>query len=309
MQALKNGEVSFLPTVTAEQFEEETKDREFLANFAKVEYYTGGFNYIGWNMRRPPFDDPKVRLAMAYGALDRQEFLDRVLYGRGVIVSGYEYYYGPAYDHSILPHPFDPEKAKQLLLEAGWYDRDGAGVRDKDGKPFQFELLLPSGNTVAERRAALMKENLRKLGIDMAVRELEWATFLENINDRKFDACGLGWATSIEGDPYQIWHTSQKENRGSNFVGFGDADTDRLIEESRTMIDDAQRRKIFFQVLRIMHEQQPYLFLYATPNLGIYSKRYRGVKLYKVRPGYDLSEWYLGQAGSGQVASAAAGGR
>ncbi|MBI4459136.1 MAG: hypothetical protein HY648_03625 [Acidobacteria bacterium] len=304
LQALKNGEVNFLPGVTAEQFEEETNDPGFLRRFAKAEYYTGGFNYVGWNMRRPPFDDVRVRQAMAYGALNRQEFLDKVLYGRGVVVSGYEYYYGPAYDHNILLHPYNPEKAKQLLLEAGWYDRNGDGLRDKEfldsaGKPylrpFVFELLLPSGNEVARRRAALMKENLRRLGIDLTIRELEWATFLENINDRKFDACNLGWATGIESDPYQIWHTSQMENRGSNHVGFGNAETDRLIEQSRLMIDDAERRKVFFELHRIMHETQPYLFLYTTPNLGIYDKRYRGVKFYKVRPGYDFTEWFLPQ--------------
>ena len=317
LQALKNGEVNFLPGVTAEQYEEETNDPAFLRRFAKAEYYTGGFNYVGWNMRRPPFDDGKVRLAMAYGALNREEFLDKVLYGRGVVVSGYEYYYGPAYDHSIPPFPFDPEKAKQLLLEAGWYDRDGDGLRDKefigqDGKPYRkpfvFELLLPSGNEVARRRAALMKENLRRLGIDMTIRELEWATFLENINDRKFDACNLGWATGIESDPYQIWHTSQSANRGSNHVGFGNAETDRLMEQSRLMIDDTVRRKLFFQLHRIMHETQPYLFLYTTPNLGIYDKRFRGVKFYKVRPGYDFTEWYLPPEGSSTLAKAERGG-
>ena len=64
-------------------------------------------------MRRPPFNDAKVRLAMAYGALNRQEFIDKVLYGHGVIVTGSQYYFGRAYDHSIQPYPFDPEKAKE----------------------------------------------------------------------------------------------------------------------------------------------------------------------------------------------------
>ena len=298
LQALKNGEITFLPGITAEQYEKETSAPEFKQKFAKVEYYTGNFNYIGWNMRRPPFNDAKVRLAMAYGALDRQKFLNTVLYGHGVIVTGSEYYFGPAYDHSIQPYPFDPEKAKQLLLEDGWYDRDGDGLRDKDGKPFRFEMLLPSGNAVGRQRAALMKENLRKLGIDMTVRELEWATYLENISDRKFDACNLGWGIGIEDDPYQIWHTSQKENRGSNHVGFGDAESDRIIEESRITIDDVKRRQLFAKLQSIQHETQPYLFLFTSPGFAVYDKRYRGIKFYKARPGYDFSEWFLPQGNS-----------
>jgi peptide/nickel transport system substrate-binding protein len=297
LQALKNGEVDFISRrISSEQFDGETNDPAFLRKFAKVEYYIGGFLWTGWNMRRPPFDDVRVRQAMDYGAFDRQRFLDEVLHGRGVIVTGYESYFGPAYNHDILPRPYDPEKAKELLLEAGWYDRDGDGLRDKNGQPFRFEFLMPSGDEAYRRRAALMKESLRKLGIDMLIRELEWATFIQNITDLKFDACTLRWATSIEGDPYQLWHTSQSSNRGSNYVGFGNAQSDRLIEQSRLEIDDTERRKLFFEFHRILHETQPYQFLFMEPELAAYDKKYRGVKFYKMRPGYDLTEWYIPKA-------------
>lgn len=303
LQSLKNGEVDFIPTrINAEQFEEEMNDPALLKRYAKIEYYTGGFCWIGWNMQNPVFEDVRVRQAMAYGAVNLQEFLDRIMYGHGITVTGIQYYFGPAYNHDVRPYPFNPEKAKQLLLEAGWYDRDGDGLRDKNGMPFRFEFLIPSGNDIYRRRAALMKENLRKLGIDMTVRELEWATFIQNITDRKFDACNLCWAGSLESDPYQIWHTSQIGNHGDNFVGFGNAETDRLIEQSRITIDDAERHKIFFEFHRILYETQPYLFLYLQPELGAYDKRYRGVKLYRVRPGYDLTEWFLPKEGSTAVA-------
>jgi peptide/nickel transport system substrate-binding protein len=292
LQSLKNGSVDFIPETSPEQFDHETISPDFQKRFVKAEYYTGGFRYVGWNMRKPPFDDVRVRQAMAYGALDRQKFLSDILYGHGVVVTGAEYIFGPAYDRSILPQPFDQEKAKALLLEAGWYDRDGDGLRDKNGKPFRFELLQPAGFELYVSRAALMKENLRRLGIDMTVRELEWATFIEHINDRKYDACSLGWGTPIESDPYQTWHTSQSQNRGSNHVGFGTPETDHLIELSRGMLDDQERRKLFFRLHAILHETQPYLFMYTESDLGIYAKRFRGVKWYKVRPGYDLSEWY-----------------
>ena len=301
LQSLKNGEVNFVTRIRAEQFEEETRNPEFLKRFAKVEYYTPSFSYVGWNMRRPPFNDPKVRLAMAYGALNVQEYIDRILYGRGVRVTAHQYVFGPAYDHSLTPYPYDPEKAKQLLLEAGWYDRDGDGIRDKSGQPFRFEFLQPSGGT--SRVAPFMKESLRKLGIDMTIRELEWATFLGNIWDRQFDACGLAWGMDPESDLYQIWHTSQRENRGSNHVGFGNEETDRLIEESRRTIDDEARRELFHQFDRILYEQQPYLFLYSAPDLGAYDKRFRGVKFYKLRPGYDFTQWFLPRSEQAKVAS------
>jgi len=295
LQALKNGDINLLPRVTAEQFEHETNSPDFLKKFVKAEYYIVYFQWLGWNMRRPPFNDQRVRLAMAYGSFDRQEFLQKVLYGRGVVVTGSSYYFGPGYDHSIQPYPYDPEKARELLLQAGWYDRDGDGLRDKDGVPFRFELLMPAGREIVRQWAALMKENLRKLGIDMTVRELEWATFLQDLTDRKFDAVTLAWGGPVEDDPYQIWHSSQKDNRGSNYPGFGTPESDRIIEQSRVTLDDTARRKLFFDLHRIEHETQPYLFLFTPSWPGIYDKRYRGVKFYK-GAGYDLTEWYLPEA-------------
>ena len=303
LQSLKNGEVNVIPgRLTADQYEKEMSDARFLRAYAKVEYYTGGFCYTGWNMRRSPFDDERVRQAMSYGLLDLEDYLDRVLSHHGVIVTGSQYYFGPAYDHNVLPHRFDPERAKQLLLEAGWYDRDGDGLRDKNGRPFQFELLLPSGSEDRQRRAALMKENLRKLGIDMTVRELEWATFIQSVIDRQFDACDLCWGTPPESDPYQIWHTSQIAGRGDNFVGFGNEETDRLIEQSRITLDDEARHRIFYRFHQLQYQMQPYFFLFAYPELGAYDKRYRGVKWYRLRPGFDLTEWFLPQGGSDTVA-------
>jgi peptide/nickel transport system substrate-binding protein len=295
LQALKNGEIDFLTRARAEQFVVETKDPEFLKRFVKVPYYTPNFSYIGWNMRHPPFDDARVRQAMAYGALDVQDFLEKIRYGLGIRVSAYQYFFGPAYDHSLQPFPFDQNRARELLLDAGWFDRDGDGLRDKNGQPFRFEFLQPSGSD--NRLAALLKENLRKLGIDMVVRELEFATLLQNIYDRQFEACVLAWAQDPESDPYQIWHTSQKENRGSNHVGFGDAFTDQLIEQSRMTMDAGKRREIFHQFDRILYEQQPYLFLYTAPDLGMYDKRFRGVRWYKLRPGYDFTEWFIPREG------------
>lgn len=295
LQALKNGEIDFLPTMTAEQYEKETVSPELLKRCAKGMHYTENFNYIGWNMRRPPFDDRRVRLAMTYGSFDREKFLKEVALGYGIQITGGQYYFGPAYDRGVKPYPYDPEMAKKLLLEAGWYDRDGDGIRDKDGLPFEFTMLTPQlpESSPAARRVAIMIENLKHLGIVMTHKQMEWATYLENLQSREFDAMMGGWATSFESDPYQIWHSSAAENRGSNHVGFGSPETDALIEKSRVTLDPAERRKLFFELHRIQNEEQPYTFLYCAPDFSIYDKKYRGVKLYRTRPGYDLTEWFV----------------
>ena len=126
----------------------------------------------------------------------------------------------------------------------------------------------------------------------MSIKELEWAVFIENINSRAFDACRLGWGQSIESDPFQLWHSSGSENRGSNHCGFVSPEADELILKLRKTIDPVERQKLHFAFQKILYETQPYLFLYCSPALGAYNPRFHGVRFTPLRPGYDLREWY-----------------
>jgi peptide/nickel transport system substrate-binding protein len=292
LAAMRAGEVDLLPSMSPTQYFEETKG-DFEKTYVKPLYYYGNMGYMGWNMRRPPFDNVKVRTAMAHGALDVQEFMKTVLYGAGTQVAGSQYVHGPAYDHSIQPYAFDPAKARKLLREAGWFDRDGDGViENADGMPFEFEMLTPQGGSTTRQMMAIVEQNLGKLGIKMSIKELEWAVFIENINSRAFDACRLGWGQSIESDPFQLWHSSGSENRGSNHCGFVSPEADELILKLRKTIDSKERQKLHFAFQKILYETQPYLFLYCSPALGAYNPRFHGVRFTPLRPGYDLREWY-----------------
>lgn len=294
LASLRAGDVDFMPSMTPEQFFKETDTPDFRQRFVKPVFYIGNFGYVGWNMRRPPFDDARVREAMACGAVDVQQFIDSVLYGAGVRVGGSQYIYGPMYDRSMPLIPFDRDRARKLLREAGWFDRDGDGViENADRMPFAFELLLPQGSSTGRALAAIMEENLKALGIEMSVRELEWAVFIENLNNRKFDACRLGWVQGLESDPFQVWHSSNSENRGSNHVGFVNAEADQLILEIRECLDKEQRKQLNARFQRLLYKEQPYTFLYCAPDLGAYRPQFHGVRFIQIRPGYDLREWYL----------------
>ena len=292
LAAMRAGDVDFVPEMSATQYFDETLG-EFERNYVKPSYYYGNYGYIGWNMRRPPFNDPKVRRAMAHGALDVQEFLRTVLHNSGSQVAGSQYIKGDMYDHSIKPFEYSPDKAQKLLREAGWFDRDGDGViENADGMPFQFEMLMPQGSATNTQMMAIVQQNLDKLGIKMQIRLLEWAVFIDNIKSRAFDACRLGWGQSIESDPFQLWHSSGSENQGSNHTGFVSAEADELILQIRKTLDKNERRKLHFRFQKLLYETQPYLFLYCSPALGAYNPRFHGVRFLPVRPGYDLREWY-----------------
>lgn len=296
LQALRAGEIDFYYRMNAETYFEDLAGPPdwFAGRYVKSEWYTPAFSYVGWNMLRPKFQDRRVRLALKL-LFNVEEFVEKKLHGAAVPVSGSQYYFGPGCDREVRPVGYDPETAADLLADAGWVDSDNDGVLDKDGEPFTFEYLLPPGNTVIEEQAALIQRSFKQAGIDMQIRTFEWASFIEKIRSKDFDACRLSWAQPLESDPYQIWHGSQAgpDKRGSNHVSFSDRLADELIEMLRVTLDEEKRERIHWSFQRILDREQPYMFLYAPKEFGAYHQRFQGVKWYALRPGFDLTEWYV----------------
>lgn len=285
-QLLKKGDLD-LASLRAVQWERQTNTPSFEKRFDKYRYWVPNYSYIGWNMRRPFFKDRRVRVAMSM-MLNRELILQKLLFGQGELVSGNFYRFGKNYDQSIESYPYDPEKAARLLDEAGWIDHDGDGIRDKDGVPFRFTYLVASGSRFGQNIGLIMRENLLRAGIEMEVRNLEWAAMLKLISTRDFDAVMLAWSTSIDEDPYQLWHSSQAA-QGSNFCGFENVEADRLIEEGRVEFDPARRAQTYRKLHQIIHEEEPYTFLFINPSLVAVAKRFSDVKQYKL--GLDMTEW------------------
>ena len=167
-----------------------------------------GYTYIGYNLKNPLFQDKRVRQALTY-AINREEIVQYVLYGLGVVANGPfppQFWYS---NPNVKPLPYDPGKARQLLAEVGWKaNRDG--ILEKDGKPFRFKLITNSGNETRRDVGVLVQRALKEIGIDVTFEFYEWSVFLKNfINVKAFDACILGWSLSPDPDAYQIWHSSQ----------------------------------------------------------------------------------------------------
>lgn len=277
-----------LMSLTPLQWVKQTDSERFNEAFRKEKYYQPNFNYIGWNLRRPYFSDKRVRRALTM-MVDRKKILENLLYNLGIIVTGTAYVNSPYYDKSIEPIPYDPEGARKLLDEAGWVDHDGDGIRDKDGIPFKFEFLI-TGSEFSNKLATVLKEEFRKAGIEMEIRQLEWATFTKMLDERNFDAVTLGWSLGVETDPYQIWHSSQTES-GSNFVGFNNPEADRIIEEVRRTLDVNRRIELLKRFHAILHEEQPYTFLFCSPTLVAISKRFGNVIVHNM--GLEPREWTI----------------
>ena len=263
---------------------------EFQAKFNEYKYYSAFYTYIVWNNRKPQFQDKMVRRALTM-LLDRKLILETIYYGLGKQTVSDFFVESPEYDKTIEPWPFDPAQAKQLLDAAGWKDTDGDGVRDKDGVPFRFEIIIRSGSSEDEQVATVFQEELKRAGIAMTIRTLEWATLLERVDTRDFDAVRLGWAAPpVEEDPYQIWHSSQAD-KGSNYIGFKNEEADHIMEAARLEFDPDKRAEMYHRFDAILHEEQPYTFMFCISELEALDKRFAGVKVYKF--GLDSREWWV----------------
>ncbi len=286
LQVLKKGELDFTG-LRPIQWVRQTGSEKFNRRFSKIQFYTPSYSYIGWNARKPFFKDRRVRRAMTM-LVNRKEILEKLNFGLGELVTGPFYFQSKDYDGAIDPIPYDPTAALKLLSQAGWRDPDGDGLLDRGGIPFQFQFLISSGSRFAERLGDILKEDLRKVGIAMEIRKVEWALFTQYLDQRNFDAVVLGWSLGLEQDPYQLWHSSQ-DARGSNIVGFSLPEADRLIEEGRMEFDRERRAGLYRHLHRIVHHEQPYTFLYTSPNLVALHRRFENVEVYP--GGVDPLEW------------------
>jgi ABC-type transport system substrate-binding protein len=231
-----------------------------------------GYTYIGYNARREPFDDPRVRRALGM-AIDVEKIIRYVLYGQGERITGPFPKQTEYYNHHIAPLPFDPEGALKLLESAGWH-RNAAGWLEKNGKKFEFTLITNNGNDLRKAILAVAQDAWKKIGIDVRTDLLEWSVFIqERINKLDFDALILGWQMGIDPDLYQIWHSSQAGPYRLNFVGFSDPEADDLIIKIRQEYDFQTQVAYCHRLHEIIAEKQPYTFLYVSKWTAVLDRR------------------------------------
>jgi peptide/nickel transport system substrate-binding protein len=277
----------------------QTSGGRFEKDYEKYIYSTPSYTYIGWNNAHPIFQDMRVRQAMTYFT-NRQQMVKTILFDLGQVVDGPIYRFRPEYDENLFSYPYDPQKALALLAEAGWKDTDGDGILDKEiaGQrlAFRFEIKFNSGNDIRKSVALALQDELRKHGIDANVRALDWTIFLDEVRNQKFDAIILGWAMSVnEPDAYQVWHSSQAENKGSNMISYKNPRVDTILEEYRRTFDEAKRIELYREFQRLLNVEQPYTFLFMQKAVTAVSRRFQGVEVL-ASGGLRPLEWWVPKA-------------
>lgn len=298
LTSFRNGDIDGMFRMQPEPFRELLKDPGTREKTQHYDYPTplAGYRYIGWNQRRSGkptrFADKRVRLAMTL-LTDRERINNEILFGYGRTISGPFVGNSPQADKSIEPWPYDPARAKRLLAEAGYTDRNGDGVLESEaGEKFAFNLIYPSGISNYEQMALFLKDSYARAGIALTPDPLDWSVFSERLKNREFDVITLGWGSSIEGDLYQMFHSDQIEDGGDNTIGYTNPELDKVIEAARRTVDESKRMKLWQEAHRILHGDQPYTFLMTRNELAFLSGRVKNVQVLPLGLN-DLVEWYV----------------
>lgn len=264
-ELLKKGELDYYEFYMAKMWMTETDGPLFENGYLKKIKGENKFPYsmsgISWNLRKPLFQDRKVRIALGH-LMNREKMISELFYKNYVMATGVM---GPTSEYhspNNKPIPYDVKKAQALLKEAGWNKVGDDGVLVKDGLRFEFEIV--TSNASFQRFLTIYQEDLKKVGIKMNIRIIEWATGLKMREEGQFDGFIVAWTREVS--PFGFdrqWGSKTADIKGSdNFSGYKNPEIDKLAAEVDVTFDKKKRIKLVQKIDEIIGHDQPWTFLW-----------------------------------------------
>jgi peptide/nickel transport system substrate-binding protein len=258
-----------------------------------VTYPSRSYVFLAWNTEDPLFEDARVRRALTM-AIDRHQIVDALLYGFGSVAVSDVMPFQWQFDEGLEPLPHDPDKARELLATAGWTDTNSDGVLDKDGRPFSFTLETNQGNDLREDIIVIVQSDLDAIGVDAQPRLSEWNSMTDRLKQKDFQSVVSGWAVDFKFDPTE---TLGCEGGVYNYPSYCSEKADALVQQALTTLDREEARPLWHEYQQIIHEEQPYTFLYyMDERLGV-SQRLQGVVADARSHLASVQDWWIDQGG------------
>lgn len=264
--AFLKGEIDVFPVYTASQWHQlenrvKAVRNNWIVKQAVRNHAPVGFQGFAMNMRRAPFDDVRVRKAIAH-LIDRETMNHTLMYDQYFL---HRSYWEDLYDKE---HPcrnelvtFDPAAARKLLAEAGWKANPETGFLEKGGHRLAFTFLSRDGTS--DKFLAIFDHALKDVGIEMKIQNKDWSAWAKDMDTFSFDMTWAAWGAGLYKDPEGMWSSREAERTGgSNITGFKNAEVDALIEKQKTIFSVAERHEICRQIDKIVFEQHPYALLW-----------------------------------------------
>jgi peptide/nickel transport system substrate-binding protein len=274
--------------LTATQFSS-LMDNEKKKFITPLRYSGNHYMFLAYNNLKPPFDNSKIREALSLG-INKDEIIKGVLEGYGEIAKGPYYINSWANNPEVTPVAHDQAKAIEILSEQGWKDTDGDGILDREGKKFEFDVLVDVSEPVRNMALKFIKRNLKRIGVHINIIPLSWNSLISDfVLVKKFDAVIIGW--DLGNDPDDIY--SAFHSKGPlNFVSYNNKRVDELLDKARNTFDIDIRKECYHEIHTLIVNDNPYTFLYVDDILGGANKKIKGIKADKYGLN-DIHEWFV----------------
>lgn len=267
LEKFKKGEVDLYIIRRAQWYEEEFKFEEVKRGLVQVRrIFTDepqGVSGLIFNMRKPPFDDAKVREAFGY-LFNREGLVKNLMYNAYVMIDSY--YPGSVYENPNNPKVrYNPEKAAQLLAEAGYTKRNSEGilVNEKTGKPLVLEMPITED---AVRIMTPVQQDLKKAGVKLEFKKVDGPTQFKMLNERNFNIAYMSWGASLYPNPKSEYRSSLADVPNTNNLGgFKNTRADELIDKEQVTFDQAERVKILQELDGLLIASHMYALGWSAP--------------------------------------------
>ncbi|VEN75142.1 conserved exported hypothetical protein [Candidatus Desulfarcum epimagneticum] len=263
--AFKKGLIDLFPVYTSRIWIQDVKGEKFEKNWIVKQsvhnHNPVGFQGFAMNMRRPPFDDVRVRKAMAH-LLNRRKMNATLMYD--------QYFLHRSYFEDLwskkrpCPNPvmeFDRAKADALLKEAGWRASPKTGILEKNGVPFSFRFLTRSA--FVDKFLAIYAEDLKNSGIDLVIDKKDWAAWARDMDEFNYQMTWAAWSSGIFKDPEGMWLSGEADRKGgNNITGFKSPKVDALIDAQKGVFHIEKRNDINRRIDQEIYRAHPYVLLW-----------------------------------------------
>ena len=261
-------------------------------------------DYIGWmnidideyhNTKtikpHPLFGDRRVRQALTY-AIDRRSIIREKLQAYGEpALTDFSPIFRWATNRGLVPYPYEPDKARQLLRSVGWTDSNGDGILDRNGKNFEFTLYYNVGNKRREYVATVVQENLKRIGVKANIQAVENTVLFQNIDQKRYDAFVGGFSVGLAIDPSDRWG---EVTNSFNTVGFHNTRVTELLKLGLHVANEKEAGPFWMEIQSILHQEQPVTFLYWIKDIVGVNRRLKGTNVNTLGVTDNIWDWMIG---------------
>ncbi len=261
------GELDFYPVYTAKWWVEDLPNLETIekGHMIRQKVFTRfpqGIQGLAFNMRKAPFDDVRVRKAIAH-LYDRRKMLEKFAYNEYDPLKSY-YPGGDSENPENEIVEYDPVKAAELLEEAGWSDRGDDGILIKDGKRLSFTISYRTPGL--EKYFTTLKQDCRKAGVEINLSLLTPETQWKNAQERNFQVLSMAWGAVLFPSPRGTYHSEMADKDGSNNItGFKSEAADKIIDEYDAEFDMKKRVELLKQLDKEIFDSHSYALAWYLP--------------------------------------------